>query len=158
MHACHTNGSCPTEVNEEGHEICTVTGFCIKMLSFSDKEFHSTIGGLYSSSLGVVVEDFEVHCDFIDESPSLLGSHRKRKCMDENEGDTPRVQAVVASAGKKNRYRSWVHQRIQTGSNNTTTSGSLMVADEVGALIESYIRDILCSSKWQDCMRAEASP
>lgn len=45
MHTC-VEGSlemCPCEKNSEGHDICSITGCCIKMLNFSDREFVDTV-------------------------------------------------------------------------------------------------------------------
>jgi hypothetical protein len=36
------DGFCPVEKNSEGHDICTITGMCVKMLSFSNEEFVDT--------------------------------------------------------------------------------------------------------------------
>lgn len=63
LHLCR-DGSCPVEKNEEGYDICTVTGMCVKMLSFSNEEFLDTVcisSELSSSShsLGVVAWDEE---------------------------------------------------------------------------------------------------
>ena len=48
-HAPHTrthsyaqDGFCTVEKNSEGHDICTITGMCVKMLSFSNEEFVDT--------------------------------------------------------------------------------------------------------------------
>jgi hypothetical protein len=38
MHICRL-GSCPVEKNDEGHDICTITGVCVKMLNFSAQEY-----------------------------------------------------------------------------------------------------------------------
>lgn len=42
MHVCR-DGVCLVEKNEEGHDICTITGMCVKMLSFSNEEFVDTV-------------------------------------------------------------------------------------------------------------------
>lgn len=36
------DGFCAVEKNSEGHDICTITGMCVKMLSFSNEEFVDT--------------------------------------------------------------------------------------------------------------------
>ena len=47
MHVCK-QGFCPVETSHEGHEICTITGMCVKLLSFSNEEFVDT--ACYNSS------------------------------------------------------------------------------------------------------------
>jgi hypothetical protein len=42
MHLC-MDGACPVEKSEEGFDICTVTGMCVKMISFSNEEFLDTV-------------------------------------------------------------------------------------------------------------------
>jgi hypothetical protein len=36
------DGYCPVEKNDEGHDICTITGLCVKTVSFSNEEFVDT--------------------------------------------------------------------------------------------------------------------
>jgi hypothetical protein len=50
MHVC-VGGQCPVETNDEGHEICTITGLIVKMLSFSNEEFVDTISTEYETTV-----------------------------------------------------------------------------------------------------------
>ena len=42
MHRCQYD-SCPLSHNYEGHSICSITGLCTKMLSFSELEYVDTV-------------------------------------------------------------------------------------------------------------------
>jgi hypothetical protein len=137
---------------EDGSEICTITGFCIRVLKFSDNEFHQNIGCLYNSKSA----SHHADADCEDFPEYILQERSKRKRESACTKTAPLQQ--IATTGKKNRYRSWVHQRIQTGQGPAAccSSSNAMMADEVGSLIEIYIMEILCSTKWLDCMHAEA--
>jgi hypothetical protein len=41
-HACNRD-TCDSEKNEEGHLFCKTTGCCVRFISFSEKEFVSTV-------------------------------------------------------------------------------------------------------------------
>jgi hypothetical protein len=43
MHVC-ADGSCDVEKNDQGHDICIITGLCVKMLNFCSDEFLDTVG------------------------------------------------------------------------------------------------------------------
>lgn len=147
-HVCsQLESTCIVEKNSEGHEICLITGFCIKMLSFSDLEFlNSTMSFSQPAHL----------------PPTEEGKHHASAAAD--------VATNATSAGnKKNRYRSWVHQRIQMNQQLLLLHGIHMpqkpsqfhedsgcsMADRIRSLIDVYVREIICSSRWSQCMVME---
>lgn len=152
MHACREGlvDACPCEKNDEGHDICSITGCCIKMLNFSDREFIDTVS--YPS-----LDHRKLLPD--PDTSSSHHAHKRHKTMPSKEKDAaaaaatatdvlapnpmdPAVKYITHLAGgstcildspqrkqglplssssprcsvnKKNRYRSWVHQRMQVG-------------------------------------------
>lgn len=168
MHVCCMDSSegCPAEKNSEGHDICTITGFCIKMLNFSDKEYmgeHMSFSTSQDASFcGRQNDDDENpscdendklvpndHEDCEDDDCGMRGS-RKRKLK---KAQTEASQNPAA-ANKKNRYRSWVHHRIQENAPASSTQKQ-HDTDKIRMLIDSYVWDILCSSRWSQSMEME---
>lgn len=68
------DGSCPVEKNREGHDICTITGMCIKMLSFSNDEFVDTACVLSSSGRDGAAEEEHEGMDDEDNEEEFNGS------------------------------------------------------------------------------------
>ena len=178
MHICK-EGVCQCEKNEEGQDICCITGCCIKMLNFSDKEFFDSVcfhplssSSSQSADLGEEnSSDFYSTASFswddgdqsvVHEDLAEKNSGRRRKRartaaffgpppppLLAQAPNTPRMvilqtsssaeiasSAARCSVNKKNRYRSWVHHRMQVNnrsnghvySTTTTTASQMVVA------------------------------
>ena len=179
------DGSCSVEKNEQGHDICMITGLCVKMLNFSNEEFVDTVcmGGV-SSAFG---EDDSLNEEVLDECSKKARLSPKTQ---------PRLatSAVRCSLNKKNRYRSWVYHRVMqpklllasnhnrqggrewtllgrsaamksdtllgsTPSNResgpTLESSVAMKSDRIHSLIQIYVSEVLCSPKWEKSMQME---
>jgi hypothetical protein len=172
MHICMQGGACPLHKNDEGHEICTITGFCTKMLNFSEKEYMPNMNFSSSSHEHCMVggDEDELPMDDMEDCPSRAS--KSRKCYDADK--QPSIQTTTIN--KKNRYRSWVHHRIQVnvsqqqqpqqwrsrqdpitaGSSCRFLSNQHHDVNKIGSLIDTYVWDILCSSRWVESMQMEA--
>lgn len=198
-------GTCPLEKNSEGHDICTITGFCTKMLNFSDKEYmsnmcFSSLHGYDENDDGCFEED-DIHgmqasenqpesidendCSNNHKTDEEIPAHRRKKRQKKNKLDDCSsgcggmfLEGPSPTVNKKNRYRSWVHHRIQANNRSSIpclkgiqikdiakhrSAGNHQQqqqmqhnADKIGSLIDSYVWDILCSSRWFDSMQMEA--
>lgn len=126
MHSCSQGTEqCPTEKNAEGHEICCITGLCIKMLSFSEHEFLDTVNYAWQDQT-ILITDAS--------APTINTKRQKNEQKHEQTAASPMLDPAVkymssyvphgkpiahyeyssrCSVNKKNRYRSWVHHRIQ---------------------------------------------
>ena len=183
---------CTVEKNSEGHEICTITGFCIKMLSFSDKEYLNATMNFSSACGSAEMDDHAVddldcphhhhthHHDSDDETTEITASSSKKRKRHAVPLAALQTAGSTPSVNKKNRYRSWVHQRIQINQQTTQTlhimptkrrggtsataaaSGEYeflqscsTTADRVRSLIDTYVWEIICSGRWMDSMLNE---
>lgn len=168
LHLCVQGGTCPLEKNSEGHDICTITGFCTKMLNFSDKEYLCNVH-FSSSSRHCASEEAE---DTIQEEEEEEEEEPTLKSVQSKSGKRKALQPIPSSSSsssnvnKKNRYRSWVHQKIQMnlhlpgGSAAATSAGrrdhhASSSADSIRCMIDKYIWDVLCSSSWIRSMKME---
>ena len=173
MHVCK-EGVCPCEKNEEGQDICCITGCCIKMLNFSDKEFIDTacfhhaaedegavvFDSAAASTAAAAIDasaasiagksscmsaaaaaapaaasyDFNEDVDeddasqgeslMLNESSSSWHRRKRARCGSStcsNSVSSP--SSLRCSVNKKNRYRSWVHHRMQVSSGNNARNG-----------------------------------
>lgn len=203
MHVCALE-VCPCEQNDEGQSICTITGCCVRMLRFSDNEFLDTVCYADDNGKGAPSPLIPVS-DPCQQPPTKRARQHSGQQPIPGPPSTavttlpPRSSAVQAnsnwgSVNKKNRYRSWVHHRVQTNNSHITpqptraagpecplgssmepmhansppqhihddpsTTEAVNMQDEiehVRSLIEAYVWDILCSCKWLDSMKMEAS-
>ena len=142
MHSCAEGlDKCPCEKNAEGHSICCVTGFCVKMLNFSDCEFVDTVNYVEqdrqtmiqhvppagvthhtSSSAALHSSSSKTSCNPpVDPAikythhhapPMLITTSSPAKGREHTTGSET-MNVPRCSVNKKNRYRSWVHHRMQ---------------------------------------------
>ena len=93
------DGSCSVEKNEQGHDICMITGLCVKMLNFSNEEFVDTVcmGGVLSA----FGED-----DASSLTEEVLDECSKKARLSPKMQSQLATSAVRCSLNKKNRYRS----------------------------------------------------
>jgi hypothetical protein len=206
MHSCSHATDCPCERNDEGHYVCGITGYCKRMLNFSEKEFVDTV--CYTGPAGAVKkrsasgssvslnyhnpkrarksQSYSVNCiPSVHQHRNIHGINIDSSCIAvrNNASNTN----GWGSVNKKNRYRSWVHHRIHNNSDGASTAAdadcsstnassaasvypksTFIIHDQpivmdaqdetenIRALIESYVGDILCSCKWIDSMKMEA--
>lgn len=115
MHVCSEGGTCPLEKNEEGHDVCSITGCCIKMLNFSDKEFLDTVcyssfpeGKRQKSGADRACQQPPHHHHHQDPAVKYTAAASRALSNAADHSSQPRC-----SVNKKNRYRSWVHHRMQ---------------------------------------------
>ena len=167
LHVC-MDGRCMVEKNDQGHEICIITGLCVKMLNFSSEEFVDTAcmgsTSFCSFPAGCGMDGVEDMCtqDFADDENEVYGERhldpfsapgldhestqehkegnsrcakRARTNGNASQAAAPAMSAaktacnkglhctskkeratacggVRSSVNKKNRYRSWVYQRV----------------------------------------------
>ena len=125
MHLCF-DGSCPVEQNAEGYKICTVTGMCVKKISFSDEEFLDTV--CMSEAMVPVVKPSTPKRKGLmssadpEEGPQTIGSAKRAKCPEatlkvhvpRNAHQPANCSSSRCSVNKKNRYRSWVYNKVMT--------------------------------------------
>ena len=131
------DGFCAVEKNSEGHDICTITGMCVKMLSFSNEEFVDTACVMGEEDAGDAAPLHDV--SLADSTGgSCAGdafatscrrsSKRSLPCPDDPQKSAKQAKAASAAASlrpsapqttsnmcsvnKKNRYRSWVYHRV----------------------------------------------
>ena len=144
MHVC-MEGVCQCEKNEEGQDICFITGCCIKMLSFSDKEFIDTVCFYMPASSSSLHRVGKGGCATSEDAATLQsvtqstgpgagnGNGKKRRRPSSSACSSssshlnpapcssssslfPSSPSLRCSVNKKNRYRSWVHSRMQLSS------------------------------------------
>jgi hypothetical protein len=167
------DGCCVVEKNDQGHDICVITGLCVKMLNFSSEEFVDTAcmggtellggcegGGMHALSMREMFEDendgysncpsdgadllkmsarfHQLSSDNYDGRENRGAFCKKARTMnrntpprnpasdDQNKGmghadvhhmdrmasSFSPASTVRCSVNKKNRYRSWVYQRV----------------------------------------------
>ena len=83
MHLCK-DGFCSVEKSAEGHNICLVTGMCVKMLSFSNEEFVDTACVRSSSPL------FQWQQSVHGDSNGEYNGQYNHGCMDDSKaGSSP---------------------------------------------------------------------
>jgi hypothetical protein len=141
MHVC-SEGHCEVEKNEQGHDICIVTGMCVKMLNFSNEEFVETacvsdIAGLddifEKQEDSAAVHDRDGHNmsentsnkkariagDFNTVHASSKQQQHLQNKKEPSSNASPAattchggVRMDRCSVNKKNRYRSWVYHRV----------------------------------------------
>jgi hypothetical protein len=137
MHVC-MDGVCDVEKNEQGHDICIITGLCVKMLNFSSEEFVDTVCMGNASGLDFMHDSFDeggsFHLEGLEEThpeaakPGLNKSDdgvedSSKKARVNNHSEAGAMQcsgrrtaaggvSVRCSVNKKNRYRSWVYHRV----------------------------------------------
>ena len=153
---------CQCEKNEEGQDICYITGCCIKMLNFSDKEFLDTVCFYTPSSLHAPANQHQQFEDILFASSRPANKRSKQQQQQQHLHvivTTPAPPTTISSApvssslslsssssssismrcsvNKKNRYRSWVHSRMQlnhhvAGNNNgrrVSNSGAMLLSN-----------------------------
>jgi len=138
LHICKP-WTCPVEKSPEGHEICVITGMCVKLLSISNEEFLDT--ACYSSSgckdaAYEFVDDLQGYsfqdCD--DADSAGVGVHHAQghgRCaeedLEEEEATRSRACKRAAGNGTLNASCSSILQRQQL-----PTSRRLGLQDERG--------------------------
>ena len=80
----------------KGHDICTITGCCIKMLNFSDKE--------YVTNMQFYMDRGAPECSDHEEEEN---EEEEDAEQDQQRNKRHEHQEVSTSLNKKNRYRSW---------------------------------------------------
>jgi hypothetical protein len=192
LHICRA-GSCSVEKNDEGHDICLITGMCVRMLNFSNDEFidHAAAEqGHPENSHWDCADDANNHCvhnsTWSDEETTSAkqeyaggpGNHvitKRQKLQDrwsdgksanvpegsQNRDTVPNKSAAATctaniqrgvgascairrirldhlpaggghgsgrcSVNKKNRYRSWVYQRVTGHADQAPPAGNVFV-------------------------------
>jgi hypothetical protein len=143
MHVCG-EGTCQCEKNDEGQDICCITGCCIKMLNFSDREFVDTVcfyneipplplprAEASSSCVGEGAKKRQRVISALPPLPSVSSSSSSSSVGGGGGGVVASQSSSAAapnvmrcSINKKNRYRSWVHSKMQMsrGNNNHAPS------------------------------------
>lgn len=82
--ACVDLFSCNDTIKtKQGHQICTITGCCVRMQHYSEHEFLDHVSAVRNES-------------FVEKANSIKPGN------------------VLVKANKKNRYKSWVHSKINT--------------------------------------------
>lgn len=177
-HVCKA-GMCRVEENKEGHHVCTITGCCIRMISFSEHEFvdHAVLSTPRPNTLLKDTAQKTMHY-----MPPLGQFARNEAHRQEAYGLSTHG---VARVNKKNRYRSWVHQKIHNrdvtqrqlqelsrnaplswqtgggaGSANFHAQQNSLHRDNDKAvallnIIRVHVLEIICSSMWEQSMQQE---
>lgn len=172
MHICF-DGTCPVQQNDEGYNICIISGMYVKELSFSNDEYVDTACVV---SYSEPVPDCAV--------PSSILKRRKvcapgEKQVANKVHSINQPGSVRCSVNKKNRYRSWVYHKVMTcqhpsvgKEDDSCNNRKAMVprdsqkssvrntpgkddADALRELIYSYVNDVLCGPKWKESMELE---
>ena len=78
MHICF-DGVCPVEQNDEGYNICTITGMCVKELNFSNEEYVDT-ACIYSSSAATTKHPILLEGDAADPRADCSPVSKQNKC------------------------------------------------------------------------------
>jgi hypothetical protein len=112
MHIC-VDCYCPVEKNDKGHEICTITGLCVKTVSFSNEEFVDTACCCacydFAGSVLMMMDEEDVYPSLSsllsnsEQKHTQLLSKRKFSCESELKRSVP--NAVIGSVSCRYKRR-----------------------------------------------------
>ena len=173
MHICRQD-NCQCEKNEEGQDICCITGCCIKMLNFSDKEFLDTVC-FYSTpplqqastkhghrqqnaAAASAAEAGAEGCDDDDDAKRQKLQHQKHahgqvampappstislapvsSSLSSSSASSSSSLPLRCSVNKKNRYRSWVHSRMQLNHGGGSGGSSVLMQQKTHSMQQQH--------------------